>query len=433
MGSVEQMPFTYQSYAKMIRALREKNFAFVNYSNYRDQKGKAVILRHDVDFDPMRCYRMAEIEYLEKASSTFFFLLRSDFYNVLSPQTLPLVKELEEMGHSVGLHFDETAYCGDVDLVKAIQDEAAILGDMLGHSVSCVSMHRPSVKCLEGDWQIAGMENSYSHELRTEYEYVSDSRRRWKKPIMNMIESCLPDVPQKLHILTHPFWYHEKENTIEEDLSSFVDSAKHERLFALYNNVSNLDENVSRQDISRAVIWELGRRRFLLERVVLRPVRMSDAVDMFEYASDPAVCQFLQWGPYTALSEAEQWLESKIENSKREDVLFGVELKEESRLIGVVRIYSFDFEKRQGEVSYILNPAYSGKGLATEAVKGAIEVVCNALGLRSIVATVDFENEESSRLAQRLGFRYLSGEDFQVEVKNAMRLYKTFEYESGIR
>ena len=97
------------------------------------------------------------------------------------------------------------------------------------------------------------------------------------------------------------------------------------------------------------------------------------------------------------------------------------------------RIYSFDLEKRQGEISYVLNPAYSGKGLATEAVKGAIEVVCNALGLRSIIATVDFENEESSRLAQRLGFKYLSGEDFQVEVKNATRLYKTFEYESGIR
>lgn len=73
MGSVEQMPFTYQSYAGMIRALRKKNFAFVNYSNYQDQKDKAVILRHDVDFDPARCYRIAEIEYLEKASSTFFF------------------------------------------------------------------------------------------------------------------------------------------------------------------------------------------------------------------------------------------------------------------------------------------------------------------------------------------------------------------------
>ena len=72
MGSVEQMPFTYQSYAGMIRALRKKNFAFVNYSNYQDQKDKAVILRHDVDFDPARCYRIAEIEYLEKASSTFF-------------------------------------------------------------------------------------------------------------------------------------------------------------------------------------------------------------------------------------------------------------------------------------------------------------------------------------------------------------------------
>lgn len=432
MGSVEQMFFTYQSYAKMIRALREKNFAFVNYSNYRDQKDKAVILRHDVDFDPMSCYRIAEIEYLEKASSTFFFLLRSDFYNVLSPQVLPLVKELEEMGHFIGLHFDETAYCADADLVKAIQGEAAILEDVLGHSVGCVSMHRPSAKCLEGDWRIAGMENSYSHELRAEYEYVSDSRRRWKKPIMDMIESCPPGVPQKLHILTHPFWYHEKEHGIEEDLSSFVDSAKHERLFALYHNVSNLDENVSRRDIFRAVIWELSRRRFLLERVALRPVQMSDAVDMFEYASDPVVCQFLQWGPYATLSEAERWLESKIENSKREDVLFGVELKEESRLIGVVRIYSFDFEKRQGEISYILNPAYSGKGLATEAVKGAIEVVCNALGLRSIIATVDFENEESSRLAQRLGFRYLNGKDFQIEVKNVMRTYKTFEYESGI-
>lgn len=432
MCDVVQMPFTYASYEKMLKALKKKEFQFVDYSSFRNQSGRTVILRHDVDFDPMKCRRIAEIEQAENVSSTFFFLIRSDFYNIFSSQVSNLIQSVGNMGHTVGLHFDETVYSDSVDYVQAIKNEAAILEDIAGKRVDCVSMHLPSKKCLDGNWIIPGIENSYSHEIFSNYEYISDSRRRWKKPVMDIIENCSLSAPRKLHILTHPIWYHEKESDLRIDVNSLAQSAKEERLFALSQNISNPGECIAVEDIYSAAIHVIRRQKFTLDRVSLRQLCLSDASDMFEYASNQKVCRFLQWGPYKDISEAEDWLKSRVEGSDYKDILFGIELNEESKLIGVVRIYSLDAKKQQAEISYILNPKYSGRGLATEAIGGAIDIACDALRLKRIIATIDFENEGSINLAQRLGFEYVPGKDFTIGIKGTPRQHRTFEYEREV-
>jgi len=59
----------------------------------------------------------------------------------------------------------------------------------------------------------------------------------------------------------------------------------------------------------------------------------------------------------------------------------------------------------QAELGYVLDPAYAGKGLATEAVVALVDLSFGTLGLRRVVANCFADNEASWRLMERIGMR----------------------------
>ncbi len=65
------------------------------------------------------------------------------------------------------------------------------------------------------------------------------------------------------------------------------------------------------------------------------------------------------------------------------DSKWGIELIEENKLIGVVRLYHIDFQNKQAEISYIINQRYSGKGYAIMAVKHIISVCFDELRFKT--------------------------------------------------
>lgn len=76
------------------------------------------IIRHDVDMDLQEAVKMAEIENEIGIRSTFFVLLTSEYYNLLSGKNTNSVKKILELGHEIGLHFDITAYEKDMPLSR---------------------------------------------------------------------------------------------------------------------------------------------------------------------------------------------------------------------------------------------------------------------------------------------------------------------------
>ena len=105
------MEFTYDSYRKLISLLKQNAYQFCGYFDYTD-KEKSVILRHDIDYCLERSVKLAQLEYEEGVQSTYFVLLKTDFYNPASKRANDCLKEIKAMGHEVGLHFDETVYAG---------------------------------------------------------------------------------------------------------------------------------------------------------------------------------------------------------------------------------------------------------------------------------------------------------------------------------
>jgi RimJ/RimL family protein N-acetyltransferase len=59
----------------------------------------------------------------------------------------------------------------------------------------------------------------------------------------------------------------------------------------------------------------------------------------------------------------------------------------------------------QGELGWALDPAFSGRGYATEAVRALVDLCFGPLGLHRVHADCFLDNEPSWRLMERLGMR----------------------------
>lgn len=228
--------FTYDAFSKMIELLKSNGYKFYLYDEVAE--GKQCILRHDVDFDIKQSLELAQLEHKLGVKSTYFVLLKTDFYNPLSQKSIEMLKRIIGLGHEIGLHFDEKSYEDDCNVTNAIKNECRILEQALEHPIKVVSMHRPSKKTLESNYVIDGLINSYSDRFFKEYKYISDSRRNWREDAFAIINSN--EFP-KLHILTHAFWYHNSPSDIAADLNKFINNAKTERRNSLKENISNFE------------------------------------------------------------------------------------------------------------------------------------------------------------------------------------------------
>lgn len=239
------MRFTYSSYTDLVSLLKKNNYTIANYHNCDDFKHVA-ILRHDIDTDLTKALEFAEFERSMGVSSTYFILLSSNFYNVFSKKSQDIICRIQSLGHSVGLHFDETKYPikNKNDFEFYAKGELALFKKIACGSHKSISMHRPSKLALDSNFDFGDIVNSYSQKFFNEYKYLSDSRMHWREDVLSIIEHRVYD---KLHILTHPIWYHETELSMKDILEQFLSSKNDEMYFELGQNIRALDEIISEQ------------------------------------------------------------------------------------------------------------------------------------------------------------------------------------------
>ena len=243
------MEFTYIAYENIIRELNDNEYDFTDYHNW-SKYSHSVILRHDIDYDISKAIQLAALENAMGVKSTYFVLLTSDFYNVFSKESYDGLMKIMNYGHEIGLHFDEVRYqdCeGDTDrVVEHILEETRLLGKCIGKEVNVVSMHRPSRAVLDANLQIPDMINSYSQTFFKEFKYLSDSRRQWREPIEEIIQSS---EHERLHILTHAFWYNDDEQDIHDSVSEFINSGNSNRWKWMLSNITDLETIMKSEEI----------------------------------------------------------------------------------------------------------------------------------------------------------------------------------------
>ncbi|KSV57493.1 GNAT family N-acetyltransferase [Acetivibrio ethanolgignens] len=166
------------------------------------------------------------------------------------------------------------------------------------------------------------------------------------------------------------------------------------------------------------------------ERLYYRKLRLDDVQDMFEYASKGETCRFLKWGPYIGISQVEKFIGEKIYNYQApEDILFGIELKEVKKLIGVIRIYNIT--EKNADVSYVLNPLFTGKGYMTETVKNMIELCFQKLQLTVVQAYFVEDNIRSEKVMINSGMQKDESYEAYEVIKGKTRRVLRYRTERG--
>jgi RimJ/RimL family protein N-acetyltransferase len=141
-------------------------------------------------------------------------------------------------------------------------------------------------------------------------------------------------------------------------------------------------------------------------RVRLRWLTEQDVDALFAIFSDPVMMRFWATPPMKERAEAEKYLRSIHEGfAGRTLFQWGVERKEDGRVIGSTTLFKLDAANARCEIGYGLGSAYWKMGYMSEALPAVIQFAFDRLRMRRIEADVDPRNENSLRILGRLGFK----------------------------
>ena len=142
------------------------------------------------------------------------------------------------------------------------------------------------------------------------------------------------------------------------------------------------------------------------ERLTLRKMEMSDANDMYSYASLDEVTRYLLWTPHLNIDETKGYIEYVRREYRKGSVAdWAISLDSESRMIGTVGFSAVDRENNSVELGYVLSPLYWGKGYAREALRRAVEAAFCELGAHRVQLRIMDGNVRSENVALACGFR----------------------------
>jgi RimJ/RimL family protein N-acetyltransferase len=164
------------------------------------------------------------------------------------------------------------------------------------------------------------------------------------------------------------------------------------------------------------------------KRLILRKFNSDDWQDLYEYLSKEEV---VKYEPYSTFSQED----CKKEATDRSDnnAFWAVCLKENNKMIGNVYFQGQEpKEFMSWEIGYVFNPAYYGKGYATEACRRMFQYAFEELGAHRISARCNPENTASWKLMERLSMRregyYKKRAFFKRNSDGKPKWHDAFEY-----
>ena len=135
---------------------------------------------------------------------------------------------------------------------------------------------------------------------------------------------------------------------------------------------------------------------------------MSDTKSIAENINNLNVSKWLLVVPYPySLKDAKDWVKNCNKDAKakpRKEYTFGIELKQEKKIIGAIGIHKVDRYQGKATLGYWLGEKYWRNGYGSEATKEIINYVFKKLKLRRLEAGVFEENPSSGKLLEKFGF-----------------------------
>jgi [ribosomal protein S5]-alanine N-acetyltransferase len=152
------------------------------------------------------------------------------------------------------------------------------------------------------------------------------------------------------------------------------------------------------------------------ERLILRRLMMDDLDDLFPLYRDREIRRYFPDGTrtYDETREELAWI-IDVYYGQYGYGLWATIHKPTGAFIGRCGLIPWKFDERlEVEVAYLLDKAYWGQGLATEAARAIVRYAFEQLKLSRLICLIDPDNEASRRVAQKIGMS-LERDDFVDE------------------
>ena len=138
------------------------------------------------------------------------------------------------------------------------------------------------------------------------------------------------------------------------------------------------------------------------QRLLLRPFKLSDASDVYEYAKDPDWAQFLPLpSPYT-YRDAEEFVARSFLEDWDAHPHFAITLC--GTVVGSINL-RVDSLNNAAEIGYAIGRDHWGKGITAEAASAALDWAFSEFDLARICARADLKNRQSWRVMEKLGMQ----------------------------
>ena len=195
------MIFIYREWDKFCSRLDKDRLHSIPACAVTAEKASYLVLKHDVETNVPRAYKMALIEYTYGHCGSYYV----QAYLLNDPKNVELLKNMQKMGHEISYHYDVMdSSKGDMEKALAEFNKNKELFEKNGFLLHTVCQHgnpvvervgytsnrdffrSETVRTLYPD--IADIMVNFKTKVPTEYVYFSDAGRRFKQiydPINN--------------------------------------------------------------------------------------------------------------------------------------------------------------------------------------------------------------------------------------------------------
>lgn len=163
------------------------------------------------------------------------------------------------------------------------------------------------------------------------------------------------------------------------------------------------------------------------ERLLLRPLKVADAEDVFEWVSDERVSRHMVYNTYTEIEQVRKWLASIEQEAGAYN--FGFERICDGKLIGSGDI-GFNESKNGWEFGYNFRYDCWGMGYATEAARAMIDYARVNFGARKFVSSHCEPNLASGNVMKKCGLHFTGYGEF-AKLDGSMKM-RSMEYEMEV-
>ena len=153
------------------------------------------------------------------------------------------------------------------------------------------------------------------------------------------------------------------------------------------------------------------------ERLLLRKLQLGDVYEYYERLfGDADVSRYMLFDPHQTIMESLESVQRKLKRYEEAPFYcWGVELKEEAGLMGLVELLRFDEETDSCSFVYMLGCNYWNQGYGTEILKAVFRFAFEELEIQRIVADHMTENVASGRAMEKAGMKHIGTETGKYE------------------